>query len=412
MLGSPRSIALADPGADVDASGWEDVTNSYILVVDHDPTSRQLVVAALRDSGYSHIGAVQSDQEALERIQLGHPELIICNMNMETMSGFELCLALRADQTARSIPILAQTDSADPEQKVEAFASGATDLFARPYHTSELLFRVRILLERGRLIERLTAFRAHFAEDLWQAAGTQGALLPDPARLMALRESLPFEVASYYEASLGLGGDIWGIEPAGEQRVLVFNADFSGHGVSAAFNTVRLHSFIHANYRQHRTPAELLNVLNQFLCKVLPIGQFATMFCAILDFGAKTIEYASAAAPQQILRSAANQPFAVVGEPGFPLGMTPEATFETQTAPFESGAMLLLFSDALIETPPPPTSVFSTQKLCQFINTSQGGSTPQELCNAILMHLFDGISEKLEDDLTLIAAHYVQEGQQ
>ncbi len=111
------------------------------------------------------------------------------------------------------------------------------------------------------------------------------------------------------------------------------------------------------------------------------------------------------------MRSAAGQPFTVIREPGFPLGVTPEATFDNQTAPFEPGAMLLLFSDALIEAPPPPDAIFSADSLCAFIDTAPLPGGPHALCDAILAHLFANIDEKLPDDLTLIAAHYVEGAQ-
>jgi phosphoserine phosphatase RsbU/P len=289
---------------------------------------------------------------------------------------------------------------------VEAFASGATDLFTKPYHASELSFRVRILLERGRLIDRLTDFHRHFAEDLLQAAATQSALLPDQKTLAQLRAALPFDIAHHYEASVGVGGDIWGIEQIAPHRVMIFNADFAGHGVSAAFNTVRLHSFIHSSSGQHDTPSALLGCLNGFLCQVLPTGQYATMFCAILDLEARRIEYACAGSPPQLLRSRADRPFTVLSEPGFPLGITREASFETKQAPFEPGAMLLLFSDALIETPAPPDAVFDAEGLRDFLNAMPAGCSPHEVRSAILQQLFSNIREKPEDDLTLVAAHY------
>ncbi len=403
---APLSLTSPPDARSCQVRPQDDLTNASILVVDDNQAGRALVAAQLRACGFRNIELVEDGYQALEAVKIRRPELIITDLLMPQMDGFELCRSIRANPLTRGIPVLASTATTDPDLRAQAFASGATDLFTKPYDPKELLWRVGILLERGRLIDRLTEFQKVIAEDLLQAAATQIALLPSEERLGALSAAFPLEVASHYEASVGLGGDLWGIEKAGEDRVLVFNADFAGHGVSAAFNTVRMHSFIHSGSKQYGTPAGLLTDLNRLLCDVLPTGQYATMFCAILDFAADRVEYASAAAPPQLLRSAADEPFTIISEPGFPLGVTRMATFDNCEAPFAPGGTLLLFSDALIETPPPPDAAFDVARLCDFVSAIPVEDGPHEIIHQVLRHLFANIRDKPEDDLTLVAAHH------
>jgi sigma-B regulation protein RsbU (phosphoserine phosphatase) len=388
-----------------------DLSDAAILVVDDFAPGRALVAAQLEASGFRNVESVGSVTQALDALRARRPELIISDLLMPGMSGLDLCRILRADPELADIPILAQTATMDPDLRAMAFASGATDLFTKPYDANELLCRVRILLERRRLIDRLTEFQEMIAEDLRQAADAQEGLLPSAARIEQLMTLCPLKLASLYEASAGLGGDLWGIDLLGPSRVLIFNADFAGHGVSAALNTVRLHSFIQTATEKPTSPAALLGNINQFLCNVLPTGQFATMFCAIMDFRNHSLEYASAAAPPQLLRSAAGRPFEIIEEPGFPLGVTREASFDNRVAAFAPGAMLLLFSDALIETPPPPNAVFTADLLRDFVNGIPAGGGPHALCERVLRHLFRKIEEKPADDLTFIAAEHVMREQ-
>jgi sigma-B regulation protein RsbU (phosphoserine phosphatase) len=97
----------------------------------------------------------------------------------------------------------------------------------------------------------------------------------------------------------------------------------------------------------------------------------------------------------------------IIEEPGFPLGVSRDAAFDNRVAAFEPGAMLILFSDALIETPAPPDSVFTADGLCAFVNDIPPDGDPHELCDGVLRHLFSRISDKPADDLTLIAAHHL-----
>jgi sigma-B regulation protein RsbU (phosphoserine phosphatase) len=401
----------------------EDLTTARILVVDDNRAARGLIALHLRSSGFTRISLVADGFEALKAMDAVQPELIITDLLMPNMNGLELCRRLRVDPKTSEIPVLAQTGSTDPDLRAQAFACGATDLLAKPFDPRELLYRVRILLERGRLIERLSEFQRRMADELRQAAAIQEALLPSQALLERLKAVCPMDVAGHYEASEGLGGDIWGIELVGDRRVMIFNADFAGHGLSAALNTMRLHSFINGGPEKSRSPAALLTQLNRFLCDVLPLGQYATMFCGVMDFRACSLEYASAAAPPQLLRCAAGSPFEIFQEPGFPLGVTRDATYENFAAPFAPGATLLLFSDALIETPAPPDAAFTETSLCDFVESIAPAihphdpprfvhafapvNGPHELRDGVLREFFSRISEKPEDDLTMVAAHHL-----
>lgn len=401
----------------------EDLTTARILVVDDNRAARGFIALHLRSNGFKNISIVEDGFAALTSMDAVQPELVITDLLMPNMNGLELCGRLRADPKTSEIPVLAQTASTDPDLRAQAFASGATDLLTKPFDPRELLYRVRILLERGRLIERLSEFKRRMADELRQAAAIQEALLPSQATLERIKALCPMDVAGHYEASEELGGDIWGIELVGDHKVMIFNADFAGHGLSAALNTMRLHSFINGGPEKSRSPAALLTQLNRFLCDVLPLGQYATMFCGVMDFRECSIEYASAAAPPQLLRSAADRPFEIVQEPGFPLGVTRDATYDNFSAPFAPGGTLLLFSDALIETPAPPDAAFTETSLRDFVESvapalrrhGPGGSVdalapvrgPHELRDVVLGEFFTRISGKPEDDLTFVAAHHL-----
>jgi phosphoserine phosphatase RsbU/P len=392
-----------------DARAEDDLTTAKIIVVDDSRTVRALIAGHLRAAGFTNIYAVTDGNEALQATVEHQPELIITDLLMPNLDGFDLCRLLRTNPDTRAIPVLALASSTDPDMRANAFESGATDLLPKPFDPREMLSRVRILLERGRLIDRLSEFKRRIADELLQAAAIQEALLPSETVLQHLKTQVPVEIAGHYEASVGIGGDIWGLELLRDDKLLIFNADFAGHGLGSALNTVRLHSFIHSTPDKQPVPSVLLSELNQFLCEVLPIGQFATMFCGLIDFQRGVIEYASACAPPQLLRSGEGQPYQVIEAPGFPLGVTRDATYDQSVAPFAPGATLLLFSDALIETPAPPNEVFTPAALCDFVNSLKADLTVHELRDRMLRELFTRASEKPSDDLTLIAAQHIRQ---
>ncbi len=243
-------------------------------------------------------------------------------------------------------------------------------------------------------------------EQLEAAISLQNAMLPSAARLAQIQAHCPLDVSSYYNPRDGIGGDIWGIDVTGPQRVMIYVADFTGHGVAAALNTARFHSFVHMMWQRTGRPQSLLRKLNQRLHEVLPAGQFATMFCAMIDFKTREIEYASAGAPQQLYRASPQHPFEIISQASLPLGILPDAGYENVTAPFFEGGALVLFTDGLTETPRPPGSILTTDRLRDLLSTAGEDKGARQLCQAIVSRLFSDPATRAEDDITLVVVKH------
>ncbi len=225
-------------------------------------------------------------------------------------------------------------------------------------------------------------------DQLTAAIALQSEMLPSAERLAQVQAHCPLDVASYYKARDRIGGDIWGIEVTGPQRCMIYVADFTGHGVAAALNTARFHSFVHMMWQRTDKPGVLLWKLNKRLHEVLPSNQFATMFCATLDFQAQSIEYASAGAPPQLYRKSSDSPFEILSQPSLPLGILRDTVYESRTVPFLHGGALALYTDGLIETPRPPHSIFTGDSLKDFLNTLPHWKTSSDICQTVVDRLF------------------------
>jgi CheY-like chemotaxis protein len=115
-----------------------------ILIVDDQAGDRRLVEAMLAPYGYE-ISAVASGEEALKRIEAESPDLVLLDVVMPGMSGYDVCRHIRVNETTAFLPVVMLT--ADPEQdKVAGLEVGADDFIAKPFDRRELLTRVRSLL--------------------------------------------------------------------------------------------------------------------------------------------------------------------------------------------------------------------------------------------------------------------------
>ncbi len=257
----------------------------------------------------------------------------------------------------------------------------------------------------GFLIGRkLVAVTSEMEHQLAAAVALQSEMLPSLERLAQIQGRCPLDLSNYYKPRDGVGGDIWGTEVIGSQRIMIYVADFTGHGISAAFNTARFHSFVHMKLRSTNNPAWLLRRLNNRLHAVLPAGQFATMFCATIDFHMQTIEYASAGAPPQLFRRSSEAAYEVITQRSLPLGILPDVAYESQMVAFSAGGGLVLYTDGLIETPKPPRSLFTIDSLKELLNkTSQ--ATSLQLCQSLLGG-FSKPAIEADDDITLIVATF------
>ncbi|MFM8309772.1 MAG: diguanylate cyclase [Microcystis aeruginosa] len=125
-----------------------------VLVVDDVGKNLQLAVNILDSAGYTTISA-SSVKQAIERVKTANPDLILLDLMMPEMGGIELCKRLKSDNLYAHIPIIFVTDSKEKEDIVNAFNSGAVDYINKPFHSWELLARVKIHLELKKTQEEL-----------------------------------------------------------------------------------------------------------------------------------------------------------------------------------------------------------------------------------------------------------------
>ena len=133
-----------------------------ILVVDDVPQNRRLLEAVLSPLGHVVAGAA-SGREALDLIAAEPPDLVLLDILMPEMDGYEVCRILRADPTTQMLPIVMLTSSGD-QDKVRAIEAGADDFIARPLDHQELVARVRSLLRIKQYHDTVLAQAAELAE--------------------------------------------------------------------------------------------------------------------------------------------------------------------------------------------------------------------------------------------------------
>ncbi|MCY1044918.1 ATP-binding protein [Corallococcus sp. bb12-1] len=127
-----------------------ELARSRILLVDDNADLRAYVAGLLRQ-GFQHIETATDGLDALERVRVQPPDLILSDVMMPRMDGFGLVRALRADERTRAIPIILLSARAGDESTVEGLQTGADDYLVKPFSSRELLVRVRTQLDMARV---------------------------------------------------------------------------------------------------------------------------------------------------------------------------------------------------------------------------------------------------------------------
>ncbi|MDA0746606.1 MAG: response regulator [bacterium] len=127
---------------------------STVLVVDDNPQNVELLEAYLIPEKYNVITAFDG-VEALEKVAESAPDIILLDVMMPRMNGYEVCQALKSDEKTRFIPIVMITALKELEDKIQSIEAGADDFLTKPFNKLELLTRIRSLIRVKRLHDTL-----------------------------------------------------------------------------------------------------------------------------------------------------------------------------------------------------------------------------------------------------------------
>ncbi|TEU20125.1 MAG: response regulator, partial [Anaerolineales bacterium] len=133
--------------------------SSTILIVDDEPGARDTLEALLTGQGY-HLAFASNGPEALEKAAELTPDLVLLDVMMPDMDGFEVCQRLRADPLLAQVPVIMVTALDDHDSRVQGIKVGADDFISKPFDRAELRARVRTVTQLNRY--RLLSERAEF----------------------------------------------------------------------------------------------------------------------------------------------------------------------------------------------------------------------------------------------------------
>ncbi|MEI6891094.1 MAG: response regulator [Pontiella sp.] len=209
------------------------------------------------------------------------PDVILVDVIMPDMDGFELCDKLRREPRTAKIPVIIVTAKSNIEDIETGFELGAMDYIRKPFNPRELVLRVGNALVLKKSNDKLTAWNNWVSRDLKLAGSIQRSLFSDVPHF-----SRRFEVRIAYRPCMDVGGDAFDIISLPDGKHVIYVADVAGHGVAPAMISSLLKATANEMIPRYadQGPSEICNALNMvFRRKIDDPSYYATMFMAIHD---------------------------------------------------------------------------------------------------------------------------------
>lgn len=380
-----------------------------ILVVDDDESSREMLARRLRRSGYT-VSAIANGVQALALVRRQKFDLVLLDMIMPGLDGFQVLAKFKAEPALREIPIIMLSALDEENGIARSIEMGAEDYLAKPFNPVFLRARIGACLEKKRLRDKeqathqaLVTTQKHLAAELAGAAAYVRSLLPAPL-------SGAVETEWCFQPSDELGGDAFGHHWLDADHLAVYLLDVCGHGVGAALlsvsvmSSIRLQTLPGTDFRQ---PAAVLTALNRAFRMEDQNNLFFSMWYGVYCVPRRELCYASGGHPPALLLAAGtdgqNQTLSLRTEAPA-VGCFDDARFSSTVQAVPAGARLLVFSDGVFEVFQGADRVGTWEEFVTGFNVAEIRKLrPAERLNHALKARG---ADKLEDDFSLVELRF------
>jgi phosphoserine phosphatase RsbU/P len=377
----------------------KDLSESRVLIVDDAKLNIDILVQALRDE--YKLSVALDGAAALCSIEKSTPDLVLLDIVMPGLDGYEVCRRLRAQESTRDLPVMFLSSLEDVKNKTQGFEVGGNDYLTKPFEVLEVKARVRSLLKAKAYTD---AIREAMARDLKIAREIQMGILP--ADVAAVTRHSALEVHAIIEPAQKVGGDLYEVLRASDDRLVIALGDVSGKGIPAALFMAVAVTVLRTLARHLVDPADILRRLNDELVEQNPRGMFVTMQCLVFDLTARQVSFAGAGHHQLAIVSRGRPPRLACVSSGRPAGLMAFNPIERETLPLEAGDTFVLFSDGVSEAMNVADDFYGEDRLMAVLAAEADGAVADIVKRVVAdVHAFAN-GAKQSDDITVLAVRY------
>jgi serine phosphatase RsbU (regulator of sigma subunit) len=363
-----------------------------ILVVEDDPAIRKGLVINLMAESYDVLSAANGE-EGYRLASESRPDMVILDLMLPGMNGYEICQGLR--RRGMATPILMLTAQDEESYRVRGFELGADDYVTKPFSVRELIGRIRAILRRSEGRSDLANQR-----ELDEARQIQRRLMPSE-----IPQVPGLHIAAISRPARIAGGDYFDASRLARSGVAVCIADVCGKGMPAAMIMANLQAAVKTCTSRGMRPRELCTSVNQVMCENIAGHGFITFFYAVIDsdeFGRKRCTYCNAGHNPPILATSGVEGSARLDCGGGVLGVFPHWSYDEQAVLLNSGDRILMYTDGITESRNLKGEEFGEKRLADLMCVSENtdAASMVERTFALVSQFSGG---NVEDDMTVFA---------
>jgi sigma-B regulation protein RsbU (phosphoserine phosphatase) len=318
------------------------LSDCRVLLVDDAKANLDILVEGLKSD--HKLSLAFNGEMALQVAARTPPDLVLLDIMMPGMDGYEVCRRLRQMPETADVPIMFLSSLEEVQNKTRGFEAGANDYLTKPFEMLEVKARVKSLLKAKAYSD---AVKEQIASELRIARDIQMGMLPHD--FIPVEEAYGVSFGAVLEPAREVGGDLYGVCAAGPERLVVFQGDVSGKGIPASMFMVRAISLARLLAREIAEPELILTRLNDELAADNPSGMFVTFLCAVFEPKSGRLTLANAGHCRPVLLPAGEATRWAVKNLGTALGFEPGLEFERTELTLHNNDTLILYTDGVSE---------------------------------------------------------------
>jgi len=378
-----------------------EAATARLLVVDDNPANCELLVRRLQRQGHS-VEAVEGGREALARLRAAEFDLVLLDITMPGMDGYQVLAELKADAALSHIPVVMVSALDEIDSVVRCLGLGADDYLPKPFDPALLRARVESSLARKRLQDSERRYLRAMERELEIGRQIQQGFLPD-----ALPRIDGWQIAARFLPARQVAGDFYDVFALRNGSLFLVVADVCDKGVGAALYMALFRSLIRAIAGQGgdgdsvQALTQTVRSTSDYIATVHgSANMFATAFLAVLEPASGEFVYVNAGHDAPMLVRRAGRSIERLMPTGAALGLMPDQAFGVAAGRLAPGDLLLAFTDGVTEAGS-PGALFGEQGIEERLRAMNGSA--DELLGEIAAGVA-ALNGEQADDVTMLAA--------
>ena len=381
-----------------------------ILIVDDEPFNVDYLEQELTEHNFKSLCAYDGEQ-ALAIVASDSPDLILLDIMMPVMDGFEVLKKLKGSPQTRNIPVVIISASSDLKSVVKGIQLGAEDYLPKPFEPTLLLARISSSLEKKYLRDLEQQYLKSMERELDIGREIQQGFLPTE-----LPEVPGWEIAAYFKAAREVSGDFYDCFYLPDGNLLTVIGDVCDKGVGAALFMTLFRSLIRFTATSKLSPDEelsfsptpeeklrqIITYSNRYIIDTHgDASMFATIFISILNPYDFSFTYMNCG-HEPVFWIRENQPITHLSSTGPLVGLLPEAKYTSKRIIIEPNDLILSFTDGVPDAQNENNEFFGKERLLELLKKGKFNSF--ELLQRIERKLNQFVGDAISfDDITMMA---------